>query len=140
MRGKNRVNLLGNLGADPDIRHTHDGTMVANLRIATNFSRTNRDTGEKTEHAEWHRVVAFGPLAEIANNYLNKGSGVDVEGRLRTRKWQAQDGHDRYSTEIVINELIMLPNGNRNGNANDASQAPTDESSAAPDLDDDIPF
>ena len=142
MRGKNRVNLMGNLGADPEVRHTAAGDAVANIRVATNYTKTDRQTGKKTQHAEWHRCVVFGSLAEIVGEHLHKGSGVDIEGRLRTRKWQGQDGQDRYITEVVVNELIMLPrgNGNGNGNGNAHTAAPASAPAGDPDIDDDIPF
>ena len=139
MRGLNQVQLIGNLGADPDVRHTQGGTQVANLRIATNYTRTNKDTGEKSEHPEWHRVTVFGKLADICDKYLHKGSPVFVQGRLRTRKWE-RDGVNHYTTEIVVEDLIMLPDANGNGNGNGASQAASAQAPAAPDIADDIPF
>ena len=141
MRGLNKVMLMGNLGADPEIRHTQAGDAVANIRLATNFSHKDR-SGEKREHTEWHRVVVFGKLAEIVGQYLKKGDPVYFEGRLRTRKWQSQDGQDRYSTEIIASEMNLIGgNGNGSGNANQASQAATDAPAATiDDFDDDIPF
>ena len=107
-RGINKVILIGNLGADPDARMTPQGTAVTNLSIATDESYKDKNTGQMVPKTEWHRVVVFNRLAEIAKDYLRKGSKVYIEGRLQTRKWQDQSGQDRYSTEIVGNELQML--------------------------------
>ena len=107
-RGVNKVILVGNLGADPEMRYTQNSTAIANLSIATSETWKDKQTGEPREQTEWHRCVAYRRLAEIAGEYLKKGSKVYVEGRLQTRKWQGQDGQDRYTTEIVINELQML--------------------------------
>ena len=107
-RGINKVILVGNLGADPETRYTASGSAVTNIRLATTDSWRDRQSGEQNERTEWHRVVFFNRLAEIAAEYLRKGSQVYLEGRLQTRKWQAQDGSDRYSTEIVANEMQML--------------------------------
>jgi single-strand DNA-binding protein len=112
-RGINKVILIGNLGADPETRAMPSGTTVANLRIATSESWRDKQTGEQQERTEWHRVALFGRLAEIAGEYLRKGSQVYIEGSLRTRKWQDKQGNERYSTEIVGNELQML--GGRGG-------------------------
>ena len=101
-RGVNKVILVGNLGNDPDVRFTPNGGAVANLSLATSESWKDRNTGQQQEKTEWHRVVIFGKLAEIAQQYLRKGSKVYIEGKLQTRKWQAQDGQDRYTTEIVV--------------------------------------
>lgn len=99
----NKVILVGNLGADPDVRHTQDGRPIVNLSIATSESWRDRNSGEKREKTEWHRVVIFSEgLAKVAQNYLRKGSKVYVEGQLQTRKWQDQSGQDRYSTEVVL--------------------------------------
>jgi single-strand DNA-binding protein len=114
-RGINKVILIGNLGADPETRAMPSGTTVANLRIATSESWRDKQTGEQQERTEWHRVAFFGRLAEVAGEYLRKGSQVYVEGSLRTRKWQDKQGNDRYSTEIVGNDLQML--GGRGGGA-----------------------
>ena len=100
--GINKVILIGNLGADPEMRYMQNGTAVCGLRIATGESWKDKNTGETKERTEWHRVSLFGKLGEIAGQYLHKGSKVYVEGKLRTRKWQAQDGSDRYSTEVVV--------------------------------------
>jgi single-strand DNA-binding protein len=108
----NKVILVGNLGRDPEIRSTQDGTKIANLSVATSESWKDRNSGERREKSEWHRVVIFGPLAEIAEKYLRKGSKVYLEGQLQTRKWQDQSGADKYSTEVVLQqyrgELVML--------------------------------
>ena len=112
-RGVNKVILIGNLGADPETRAMPSGSSVANLRIATSESWRDKQTGEQQERTEWHRVALFGRLAEIAGEYLRKGSQVYIEGSLRTRKWQDKQGNERYSTEIIGNELQML--GGRGG-------------------------
>jgi single-strand DNA-binding protein len=112
-RGINKVILIGNLGADPETRAMPSGTTVANLRIATSESWRDKQSGEQQERTEWHRVALFGRLAEIAGEYLRKGSQVYIEGSLRTRKWQDKQGNERYSTEIIGNELQML--GGRGG-------------------------
>src|SRR3954452_5636286 len=112
-RGINKVILVGNLGADPETRAMPSGTTVANLRIATSESWRDKQSGEQQERTEWHRVVLFGRLGEIAAEYLKKGSQVYIEGSLRTRKWQDKQGQERYSTEIVGNEMQML--GGRGG-------------------------
>ena len=113
----NKVELIGNLGADPELRYLQNGGAVANLNIATSESWKDKTTGEKKEKTEWHRVVIFGKLAEIAGEYLRKGSKVFIEGSLQTRKWQDQAGVDRYTTEIVVamnGRLLMLSAANDN--------------------------
>ena len=112
-RGINKVILVGNLGADPETRAMPSGTTVANLRIATSESWRDKQSGEQQERTEWHRVVLFGRLGEVAAEYLKKGSQVYIEGSLRTRKWQDKSGTERYSTEIVGNDMQML--GGRGG-------------------------
>jgi single-strand DNA-binding protein len=112
-RGINKVILIGNLGADPETRAMPSGTTVANLRVATSESWRDKQSGEQQERTEWHRVALFGRLGEIAAEYLKKGSQVYIEGSLRTRKWQDKQGNERYSTEIIGNELQML--GGRGG-------------------------
>ena len=107
-RGINKVIIVGNCGQDPETRHLPSGGAVTNVSIATSEAWKDKNTGEQKERSEWHRVVFFNRLAEIAGEYLKKGSKVYVEGSLRTRKWQAQDGSDRYSTEIVASEMQML--------------------------------
>ena len=104
----NKVTLIGNLGADPEMRYSPDGAAVANIRIATTMRWKDRQTGERRESTEWHRVVFFNRIAEVVGEYLRKGSQVYIEGRLQTRKWQGQDGQDRYTTEVVGNEMHML--------------------------------
>ncbi|GJM04531.1 MAG: single-stranded DNA-binding protein [marine bacterium B5-7] len=153
-RGVNKVILVGNLGNDPDIRYTAGGAAVANISLATAESWKDKNSGEQQERTEWHRIVFFGRLAEIVGEYLRKGSQVYVEGRLQTRKWQDKEGHDRYTTEIVANEMQML--GSKSGGSANYESAPQStqnqnyapaESQAAPasptasdDFDDDIPF
>lgn len=117
-RGINKVILVGNLGQDPEVRYTANGAAVANITVATSEQWTDRQSGQKQEKTEWHRVVLFGRLGEIAGEYLRKGSQVYLEGKLQTRKWQDQNGQDRYTTEIVANEMQML--GGRGGSAGGA--------------------
>ncbi|HET7313188.1 single-stranded DNA-binding protein [Salinisphaera sp.] len=107
-RGVNKAIIVGNLGADPETRYTAGGTAVTNVNVATSESWRDKNSGEMQERTEWHRVVFFARLAEVAGEYLRKGSKVYVEGRIQTRKWQGQDGQDRYTTEIVANEMQML--------------------------------
>lgn len=152
-RGINKVILVGNLGVDPETRYMPSGGAVTNVRIATSDSWKDKQSGEQRERTEWHRVVFFNRLAEIAAEYLRKGSQIYIEGRLQTRKWQGQDGQDRYTTEIVANELQML--GGRGGAAGGPTAPPDDWAEPAPaaaaapsgsssrggdDFDDDIPF
>ncbi|WP_168789106.1 single-stranded DNA-binding protein [Paraburkholderia aromaticivorans] len=113
MASVNKVILVGNLGADPEVRYLPSGDAVANIRLATTDRFKDKASGEMKEATEWHRVSFFGRLAEIVSEYLKKGSTVYIEGRIRTRKWQAQDGTDRYSTEIVAEQMQML--GGRSG-------------------------
>jgi len=113
MASVNKVILVGNLGADPEIRYMPSGDAIANIRLATTDRYKDKASGEFKEATEWHRVAFFGRLAEIVGEYLKKGSSVYIEGRLRTRKWQGQDGQDRYSTEIVADQMQML--GGRGG-------------------------
>lgn len=149
-RGVNKVILVGNLGKDPEIRYTASGTAIANITIATTESWRDKQSGEKQEKTEWHRVVFFSRLAEIVGEYLKKGSQVYVEGRLQTRKWQDKSGQDRYTTEIVASEMQML--GGRGGEGGQPAQnqsfrkpaesaAPSEPAPAEEDFqDDDIPF
>ncbi|TDN59078.1 single-stranded DNA-binding protein [Paraburkholderia sp. BL10I2N1] len=125
MASVNKVILVGNLGADPEVRYLPSGDAVANIRLATTDRYKDKASGEMKEATEWHRVSFFGRLAEIANEYLKKGSSVYIEGRIRTRKWQAQDGTDRYSTEIVAEQMQML--GGRNGSGNRQSDGDAGE-------------
>jgi single-strand DNA-binding protein len=144
-RGINKVILVGNLGADPETRYTPSGSAVTKIRIATSESWKDKQSGERQERTEWHKVVFFGRLAEISGEYLKKGSQVYIEGSLRTDKWQDQSGQDRYTTEIVANEMQML--GGRPGagapamgGGQRAASAPQPQAAAEPVLDDDIPF
>lgn len=148
MRGVNKVILIGHLGQDPDVKFMPSGTAVANLSLATDESYKDKNTGNKVEKTEWHRLAMFGKLAEIAGEYLKKGAPVYIEGSLRTRKYQAKDGSDRYSTEIVVAELRML--GGKPGEQASARQSPSSSRPAGKPkrepgrddepLDDDIPF
>ena len=153
-RGINKVILVGNLGADPETRYMPSGGAVTNIRLATSDSWKDKQSGEQQERTEWHRVVFFNRLAEVAAEYLRKGSQVYVEGRIRTNKWQGQDGQDRYTTEIVANEMQML--GSRGGGfqsgggSSDSGAAGSSRESnpaaavgssgGVDDFDDDIPF
>jgi len=150
-RGVNKVILIGNLGKDPEVRYMPSGSAVTNISIATSESWKDKQTGDKQERTEWHNVVFFNRLAEIAGEYLKKGSKVYIEGSLRTRKWQDKNsGQDRYTTEIVANEMQMLDSrgsgdsyqGGGYSKSNEAatkSAAPAMET-AGDDFDDDIPF
>jgi single-strand DNA-binding protein len=145
-RGVNKVTLIGNLGNDPELRSTQTGSAVANITLATSESWRDKETQETKERVEWHRIIFFGRLAEVVNEYLRKGSQVYVEGRIQTRKWQDKDGNDRYTTEIVANEMQML--GSRGTNSESSvSQQPASNSQPAAQsaivnepFDDDIPF
>lgn len=158
----NKVILIGNLGADPEVRYMPAGGAVTNISLATTRRWKDKQTGERRDATEWHRVIFFNRLAEIAGEYLKKGSQVYVEGRLQTRKWQGQDGQDRYTTEIIADELHML--GSRSGGTGDfhseqpapSKQSPSPKPPYSPqansqaamppappaydDFDDDIPF
>ena len=114
-RGVNKVILIGNLGADPEVRHTPDGVAVANFNLATSESWNDRTSGEKQERTEWHRLVVWRKLAEIAGQYLKKGSKIYVEGKLQTRSWDDQSGQKRYTTEVVVNDFQMLDSRNEAG-------------------------
>lgn len=124
-RGINKVILVGNLGRDPETRYTQSNTAVTTITVATSDSWRDKNTGENQERTEWHRVVLWGRLGEIAGEYLQKGRQVYIEGRLQTRKWQDQSGQDRYTTEIVANEMQML--GGRTGGS-----APLDDDAYGP--------
>jgi single-strand DNA-binding protein len=151
-RGVNKVIIVGNLGQDPETRYMPSGSAVTNFTVATNESWKDKQTGEQKDRTEWHRVAMFNRLAEIAAEYLRKGSQVYIEGKLRTRKWQGQDGADRYTTEIIADEMQML--GGRGGagggsGGGDFGGAPSRGKSSGgsappqpgPDeFDDDIPF
>ncbi|RKT37913.1 single-stranded DNA-binding protein [Thiocapsa rosea] len=150
MSGINKVILIGNLGADPEIRYTPSGDAVATLRIATSETWKDKQTGERMERTEWHRVILWRRLGEIAQQYLRKGSKVYIEGKLTTRKWTDQSGQDRYTTEIQGNEMQMLDGrpaeaGERpRGSAgyNRSTESPRAQAPEPPpaDFDDDIPF
>ena len=127
----NKVTLIGRLGADPEVRHMPTGGAVANITLATNFRWKDKQTGERKESTEWHRVVFFNRLADIAGEYLKKGSQIYVEGRLQTRKWQGQDGQDRYTTEIIATEMHML-DSRSGGTASFGGEQPTAGYSSAP--------
>lgn len=136
-RGVNKVILIGNLGVDPEIRYMPSGDAVANIRIATTDTWRDKQTGEQREATEWHNVVFFGKLAEIVGQYLRKGSKVYVEGRLRTRKWQGQDGQDRYSTEVVVDingtmQMLDSRSGGSAGFEGSASREPSSQYSPPP--------
>ena len=145
----NKAILIGNLGADPETRFTQDGTCVCNIRLATTERFKNRD-GERQERTEWHRVVMWGKLGEIANEYLKKGARVYIEGKIETRKWTDRDGNDKYTTEIRANEMKMLSSRDsgapsQGGAKPAATGAQKDPFADAPDfsdtpVDDDIPF
>jgi single-strand DNA-binding protein len=144
-RGVNKVILVGNLGKDPEVRYMPSGSAAANVTLATSESWKDKQTGEQKERTEWHNIVFFGRLAEIAGEYLKKGSQIYVEGSLRTRKWQDKSGNDRYTTEIVANEMQMLGSrGGGGGGSSSFNQEPdtsSASSSSGPDVfDDDIPF
>ncbi|WP_392562768.1 single-stranded DNA-binding protein [Orbus sturtevantii] len=161
-RGINKVILVGNLGQDPEVRYLPNGGAVANISVATSETWKDKQTGEQKDRTEWHRVVIFGKLAEIAGEYLKKGSQVYIEGQLQTRKWQDQSGQDRYTTEIVVNiggTLQILggrgagttdeaPQQNWGQSSNNNSSAPSRQAPAKQppaneppmDFDDDIPF
>ena len=152
MASVNKVILIGNLGADPETRYLPSGDAVTNIRIATTENWKDK-SGDKQEHTEWHRISFFGRLAEVAGEYLKKGSPVYIEGRIRTRKWQDKEGQDKYSTEIVADRMQLL--GGRGGGgegggggmreapagAGGGSKAPAKKSGGSfDDMDDDIPF
>ena len=146
-RGVNKVILVGTLGQDPDTRYTPSNAAVANLSIATNESWKDKQTGEQKEKTEWHRVVMFNRLAEIATEYLRKGSQVYIEGKIQTRKWEDKDGNDRYTTEIVANEMQMLGGrsagntGSSSMNSNSSEEISSQKNNQEnDDFDDDIPF
>ena len=145
MSGVNKVILVGNLGAAPELRYTASGQAVANFRLATTERWVNK-SGERSENTEWHRVVAWGKLAEICGQYLQKGKQVYIEGKIRTRQWQDQSGQKRYTTEIVANDMVMLGRaGERTEFSDDAvTVPPDDDAGSGPDLDtgsdDDLPF
>ena len=150
MSSVNQVHLLGNVGREPEIRHTQSGDPIANLSIATSERWNDRRTGEKQERTEWHRVVVFGPLAKIVEQYVGKGSRIYVQGKLKTRKWQDRDGNDRYSTEVVLSgfqaHLVLIDRPKDGGNQAESRPAGYQASAQRPntlpddDLDDEVPF
>lgn len=144
-KGINKVIIVGNLGKDPETKYMPSGGAVTNMAVATSESWKDKQSGQKQERTEWHRIVFFNRLAEIAGEYLRKGSKVYIEGSLRTRKWQDQSGQDRYSTEIIASEMQMLDNKGEQQpqqNASYQQQAPTQQAPAPQggDFDSDIPF
>ena len=151
MAGINKVILVGNLGAKPEVKYASNGNAISNLSVATSESWTDKSTGQKQERTEWHRVSLFGKLAEIAGQYLDKGSKVYVEGKLQTRKWQDQNGQDRYTTEVVVSgfngTLQMLDRRDDSSSStpsDDATEKSKPEPSITPvskdEFEDDIPF
>lgn len=148
-RGVNRVFLIGNLGKDPEVRYTPSGSAVASTSLATSEQWKDKETGERQERVEWHNLTFFGRLAEVAGEYLRKGSKVYVEGSIRTEKWQDKDtGADRYTTKIIVREMQMLDSrggGESAGGGQGAASEPRRQQTApaqqqAPDWDDEIPF
>jgi len=137
--GLNKVLIIGNLGADPDIKYTQAGSPVANLSVATSESWKDKTTNEKVEKVEWHRVVVFGRLAEIAEQYLKKGSKIFVEGKLQTRDWEDSEGKKRYTTEVIAREMTMLDS---KGDSNASSPQPSNSDSKQDNdkFEEDIPF
>jgi len=146
-RGVNKVILIGRLGKDPEVRYMPNGNAACNVSLATSESWKDKQTGEQKERTEWHNLQFYRRLAEIAGEYLRKGSQIYVEGRLQTRKWQDKNGNDRYTTEIVVNEMQMLDSKGGGSTGFNNEPAPQQQSSTAPapspaadDFDDDIPF
>lgn len=146
-RGVNKVILIGNLGNDPEVRYTPNGNAVTNISIATSESWRDKQSGELQDRTEWHRVVFFNRLAEIVGEYLHKGSKVYVEGSLRTRKWQDKTGNDKYTTEIIANEMHILDSRNsgssqisEHGSKQESNPEDMDIAHDTENFDDDIPF
>ena len=145
-RGVNKAIIVGTLGQDPDVKYTATGSPVVNISVATNESWKDKQTGEQVEKTEWHRIVMFGKLAEIAAQYLKKGSQAYFEGKIQTRKWQDKEGHDRYTTEIVANEMQMLGGRPSSGSvpfepaSQQTSKQKSPETAQVDDGFDDIPF
>lgn len=160
-RGVNKVILVGNLGQDPETKYTQSGGAVVSVSLATTDSWRDRNSGQQQERTEWHRIVFFGKVAEIAGQYLRKGSQIYVEGRLQTRKWKGQDGQDRYTTETVVNQMNMLGSNQPQGTSTQpdygggygqpaynqqrqqppaGNAGPVQAAHANNDFDDDIPF
>lgn len=144
MAGINKAILIGRLGRDPEVRYTPDGTAVANFSIATSEEWKDKDTGEKRERTEWHRIVAFRRLGEICGEYLAKGRQVYIEGRIQTRDWEDKDGIKRYTTEIVASQMQMLGSREESYGNQRSNSFQKNEAAPAPDFpvgqDDDIPF
>ncbi|MDT8412454.1 MAG: single-stranded DNA-binding protein [Vicingaceae bacterium] len=146
MAGINKVILVGNLGKDPEVRYLEGGTAVANFSLATSENYTDRSSGEKKTITEWHNVVLWRGLAEVAEKYLKKGNQVYIEGKLRTRKWQDKDGHDRYTTEIVGDSMQMLGRKDDNSSSDTSQQSKSSGTSSSAQIDnepsetDDLPF
>lgn len=146
MASVNKAIVLGNLGQDPEIRYTPSGGAVVNLSIATTNKWKDKQTNEQREKTEWHRVVLYNRLAEIAGEYLRKGRPIYIEGRLETRKWQDKDGIDRYITEIIGDQMQMvggdggMQDNNKRNNLDQQQKATSNQSLDVADLDDDIPF
>ena len=140
MASVNKVILVGNLGADPETRYMPNGDAVANIRLATTESWKDKASGEKREITEWHRVVLYRKLGEIAGQYLKKGSAVYIEGRIRTRKWQDKEGQERYTTEIEANEMQMLGGKQSGESAPQQRNAQGAPKASISDMDNDIPF
>lgn len=143
MASVNKAIIIGHLGRDPESRYLPSGEAVCNFSVATSESWKDKTTGEKKELTEWHRISAFGKLAEICGEYLKKGSQVYVEGRIQTRKWQDKDGQDRYTTEIRADQMRMLggkPDGQRQESAGTAPKKEYDGKGGFDDMDSDIPF
>lgn len=138
MRGINKVTLIGNLGADPELRYLPSGAAVANFRLAVNEQWTDKQSGEKHESVEWVSCSAFSKTAEIINEHARKGAALYVEGKMKTRKWQAQDGSDRYTTSVLVSEFRFLGGKSADSEPHRQPQPPRPESSE--DFDDDIPF
>lgn len=139
MASLNKVLLIGNLGADPETRYTTSGDAVTNIRLATTETWKDKQSGEQKEATEWHRVVFYNRLAEVAGQYLKKGSQVYIEGKVKTRKWQDKDGQDRYTTEVQASEMKML-GGRRDDAGSQPAQQRQEAGGTVADLDDDIPF
>jgi len=140
MAGVNKVILIGNLGADPEVKYLSSGTTVANFRMATSESRVNRSSGEKTTITEWHRIVAFGRLAEICGEYLNKGKQVYIEGRIRTRSWEDKEGNRKFTTEIIANQMQMLGTPGAPVELPDSDKGLEMDHDVIPGPDDEVPF
>lgn len=139
MAAVNKVILIGNLGADPEVRYMTNGDCVCNIRLATTETWKDKHSGEQKEATEWHRVTFYRRLGEVAGQYLKKGSQVYIEGRIKTRKWQDKDGQDRYTTEVEATEMKMLGGRSDNSQSNTSRRAQA-EGATVGDLDDDIPF